>query len=338
MDKLSNSRQQLAERFLQALQQGEIPWKACWQQSRPTNAATGKVYRGVNALSLSGWAQELGYSDPRWCTYRQAQDKGWQVRKGAKGCKVEYWAYYDTLQGKLLSWPEAVRLCRQDRAYQVNLLLRCRTSTVFNAAQIEGIPPLESNQTNIDAIRQQRDTLLRNMELRYEEHGEQPYYDVQADLVVLPQESSFDDTYAYLCTFLHECGHATGHESRLNRDMSGEFGSERYAREELRVEIASAFAAQEIGLQLTDAQLERHLQSHLAYVQSWAKAVEDAPNELFTAIRDAGRISDYLIMNGEFLPKQLPEQLIQITRAVQTQGAAEPSARPQPPADTELEF
>lgn len=329
---LSKARQQLADRFLAALQEGRIPWKACWQQAQPVNAATGKPYQGVNALNLSSWADQLGYSDPRWCTYLQAQDKGWQVRKGSVGCKVEYWAYYDMLQRKLLSWSEAVRLCRQDPDYKNNLVLRCRTSTVFNAVQIDGVPSLEEPHTNIDAIRQQRDTLLKNMGLGYEEHGDRAYYDVQADLVVLPPEATFDDVYSYLCTFFHECGHATGHESRLNRDMSGTFGSERYAKEELRVEIASAFAAQEIGLQLTDAQLEAHMRQHLAYVQSWAESVKDAPNELFAAIRDAGQISDYLILNGEFLPRPEPEEVIQIRQVLQQ--PLEPVPTPQTPQPT----
>ena len=323
----SKPRQQLSEEFLDALKRGQLPWKACWQQMLPVNAVSGKTYRGVNRLRLTDLAEERGYSDPRWCTYLQAQQKGWQVMKGSKGVPVEYWAYYDTLQKKLLKWPEAVRLVRQDPTYEQNLVLRCRTSVVFNAKQISGIPPLEANQTNIDAIRQQRDTLLKNMEVGYQEGGDSAYYDVHADRVVLPPESTFDDTYSYLCTFLHECGHASGHESRLNRDLSGEFGSESYAKEELRVEIASAFAAQEIGLQLTDAQLEQHMQRHLAYVQNWAQAIEDAPNELFAAIRDADRISDYLIMNGEFLPQQMPKQAIRPLTAMQA-PTPDPAAEP----------
>ena len=43
-------------------------------------------------------------------------------------------------------------------------------------------------------------------------------------------------------TALHELGHATGHPGRLNRPTlkeHGGFGSEDYAREELRAEIAA---------------------------------------------------------------------------------------------------
>lgn len=58
----------------------------------------------------------------------------------------------------------------------------------------------------------------------------------------------FETEYDYMATLLHEAGHATGHISRLNRDMTGVFGSPEYAREELRAEIASAFAAQVVGI------------------------------------------------------------------------------------------
>ena len=40
-------------------------------------------------------------------------------------------------------------------------------------------------------------------------------------------------------TALHELGYATGHKTRLKRDLSGGFGSQRYAREELRAKIGS---------------------------------------------------------------------------------------------------
>lgn len=77
------------------------------------------------------------------------------------------------------------------------------------------------------------------------------------------------------------------------------FGSPEYAKEELRAEIASAFTAQTLGI---DSQNERHMENHKAYVQSWASILEEKPEELFAAIRDAEKISDYLIEKGEFEP------------------------------------
>ncbi len=303
-------REKIAAAFLEALNEGKLPWHACWSTRQPENAVTGKRYHGVNSAILSYYAYDRGYTDPRWCTYNQAQQKGWQVRKGSEGVPVEYWAYYDVKQKKLLSWPDANQLLKDKEYANKNLVLRCRTFTVFNASQIDGVPEQQfQTQTNIDAIRQQRDTLLQNMALSYQETGTQAYYSPVQDQVTLPPESTFFDTYSYACTFLHECGHATGHPSRLNRDLSGGFGSESYAREELRAEIASAFTAQAIGLRLTDEQLQPHMNLHKAYIQSWAAALKDAPEELFRAIKDAEQISDYLIEKGEFeiLPELAPE-------------------------------
>lgn len=297
-------REALAQRFTEALEMGQLPWQACWAQGRQHNAVTGVNYHGINAVWLSYYADSKGWDDPRWCTFMQAKEQGWSVRKGEKATYVEYWAYFDTKQDKLLSWDAVHKLLRADPDYEKNLQLRCRTYAVFNGAQIDGIPEYtKSQQTDIGEIRAQRDTLIANMGVGYEEHGIQAFYSPARDTVVLPPEATFDDTYSYMATLLHECGHATGHESRLDRPLDG-YGAdpESYANEELRAEIASAFTAQALGLQLTPAQQEAEIKRHMAYVQSWASHIKDAPEALFKAIKDAEKISDYLIEKGEFQP------------------------------------
>ena len=322
----SKVREQMAASFLDSLSRDQLPWKACWQISRPQNAVNGKDYRGINALNLSYISAMAGYGDHRWCTFRQAAEKGWHIQKGAKGVPVEYWAYYDQEARKLLSWQDARKTIREDPDYaDKNLVLRCRIYTVFNAKQIDGIPELEFTQNrSAESIREQRDTLFTNMDLKLEEGYSQPFYDPEKDTVCLPYEQDFFDPYGYACTMLHECGHATGHSSRLNRDLTGAFGTSEYAKEELRAEIASAFAAQALGLHLTDQQLEAHQNLHTAYIQSWCQSIKDAPDELFKAIRDAEKIADYLIEKGEFLMDKNIEKA-EVLSAVK---AAEP---PQPP-------
>ena len=304
MAKLNKVREELSQRFVEALSMGELPWHSCWQQAVPQNAVTGRKYHGLNALWLSYLAEKQGWTDPRWATYKQASEKGWQVRKGEKASYVEYWAYYDKEKKKLLSWPDARQIFREDPAYaEKNLQLSSRVFAVFNGAQIDGIPELpQSRGTDIGAIRQQRDTLIANMGIGYREQGQSAYYSLGSDTVTLPPEASFDSAYGYMATFLHECGHASGHPDRLNRDMTGGFGSESYAKEELRAEIASAFTAQALGLTASERDRELETRQHMAYIQNWAQAIQDAPEELFKALKDAEKISDYLIEQGEFQP------------------------------------
>ena len=296
MAAVNKVREELAQAFLAALKEEQLPWRACWAQGRPYNAATGRRYKGINTLRLSMLADERGYKDPRWCTFQQAKDKGWKIRKGEHATKVEYWAMYDMERKRWMNWNEVERLKRDDPDAADKLQLRSRTALVFNAAQMEGVPPLPQRpRTDIGQLRQQRDTLLENMQLAYREEGTRAYYSPSADMVTLPPEASFDDPYSYISTFLHECGHATGHPDRLNRHIENHFGSEDYAREELRAEIASAFVSQELGLEMSQKALNEHFDLHKAYIQSWIKVLEKDPQELFAAIKDASGIANYLM-------------------------------------------
>src|SRR5207253_9053831 len=90
----------------------------------------------------------------------------------------------------------------------------------------------------------------------------------------------------------HELGHWSGHESRLNRQMEGRFGSEQYAREELRAEIASLMIGSEL-------KIGHNFGQHAAYVNNWVKILKDEPFELFRASADAQKIYDYVLDIGE---------------------------------------
>lgn len=118
-------------------------------------------------------------------------------------------------------------------------------------------------------------------------------------------------------TFLHESAHASGAKHRLNRDLSGRFGSESYAKEELRAEIASAFTASATGIKYEQSPT---MENHAAYIQNWIKVLENNPNELFAAIKDAEKISDYLLEKGELIVKEPPE-----IADAEVEAAAEPT-------------
>lgn len=318
MKTMNKTRQQLAEFFVASLKENELPWRAVWRSGAAMNPTTGARYRGVNAMLLSMVSLQRSYSDPRWCTFLQAKNHGWSIRKGAKGVPVEYWAFVDPKLQKMLSWEDARRIQATDPERYSLLELRYRISTVFNAAEIEGIPAYEKPMALVaeQEVLRCRDTILRNMQLAYREQGGAAYYSPPSDQVTLPPMDNFESEYGYLCTFLHECGHATAHPSRLNRVL-GARGTPEYAREELRAEIASAFVSQELGIEVEDDAADENLDLHKAYIQSWISVLENDPAELFAAIKAAEGISDYLIQAGEFQLAKTPERL---TRPVALQA------------------
>lgn len=296
----NKTRNQLAEMFVKSLSEEKLPWHAVWNTYPQQNAVTKKAYRGINAFLLAMASEELGFDDPRWCTFSQAKKKGWSIKKGAKGVPVEFWSAINVHTHEVVDFKEAARQLRDGEAKEGDFNYYSRNSYVFNAQQIEGIPALkqEAPMVDIGLIRQNRDTLIKNMAVGFDGNGTDCHYSPSKDKIVMPPESDFRDTYGYMCSFLHEAGHATGAPSRLGRGFG--VTREEYAIEELRAEIASAMTSQQLGIPLTDEQMQRNLDLHKAYIQSWAQAIRDAPKVLFDAIKDAEQISDYLIDKGEF--------------------------------------
>lgn len=300
--KLNRMREEMINSFIDCLKKDTIPWHRSWSATeRPYNAVTNTAYHGANSLWLSYNQFAREFEDPRWCTFKQAQTQGWKIKPGSKGTRVEFWSLYDTEEKRKLTQREAKQLSDELTLEEFKNRVKpiSNVYTVFNGEQIDGIPKYEEKtyELNTEELLQKRDTLLKNMNVDFSEGGDKAFYNPSRDRITLPEMNKFETEYDYMATLLHEAGHATGHISRLNRDMTGVFGSPEYAREELRAEIASAFAAQVVGI---DYQQNQYMENHEAYVQDWISVLENSPNELFAAIKDAEKISDYLIEKGEF--------------------------------------
>lgn len=310
--KQNKMREEMKEAFINALKEEQIPWHCDWvRMGRPENAVTGKQYRGVNSIWLSYTQDRKGYQDPRWCTFKQAQKEGWKVKKGEKGARVEFWSLYDTETKQKISGGKVAELREQlgddfyDRVKPISSVY-----TVFNAEQIEGIPERMTERAQSllpeELLAEKRDVLLKNMGLSFKEGGNEAFYQPRNDQITMPEMEQFRSVYGYMSTFLHEAGHATGHESRLNRNIKNSFGTPDYAREELRAEIASAFVSQDLGTIQAEPE---HMENHKAYIQDWITVLEKDPNELFAAILDAEKISDYLMEKGEFGKEEVKEEV-----------------------------
>ena len=105
----------------------------------------------------------------------------------------------------------------------------------------------------------------------------------------MPPRSAFATAEGFCGTMIHEAGHWTGAESRLNRDLRNSFGSHDYAREELRAEIGQMMVCAELGIADCD------FSNNAAYVASWLEKLRSDRKEIFRAAADAQRIADYLL-------------------------------------------
>jgi putative DNA primase/helicase len=282
--------ERVAEKLIEQLEQGTAPWQRPWEGGQPSsfmpvNPTTGKRYKGINAMFLMA----QGYSDQRWLTYKQAEAAGAQVRKGERGTSVQYWKFHEEVIRRDDAGQPVLDATGQPATYSFELERpRVFFATVFNGEQIDGLPELQRTAVQWDPL-ERAEHILRASGAAIS-HSSQPraYYQASSDRIHLPEKALFSAPSGYYATALHELGHWTGHNSRLDRDLSHPFGSEGYAKEELRAEIASMILGDELGI-------GHDVTQHAAYVASWIKVLKDDPLEIFRASADAEKILGHVM-------------------------------------------
>ena len=129
---------EVTSQIIAALEAGTPPWRKPWDTGKtanpvmPCNAVTGMRYRGINVVTLATSPLALAAADPRWATYKQAADRGWQVKKGARGTTAYFF--------KRIEVPDPRQNTEHDEDGRTRHIPLLRAFTLFHASQIEGIP------------------------------------------------------------------------------------------------------------------------------------------------------------------------------------------------------
>ena len=76
-------RDEITEKIIKSLENGVGEWQKGWSMRHaPQNAISGRAYSGINTLILGIKGSDFDNgSDPRWCTFLQAQQNGWHIKK-----------------------------------------------------------------------------------------------------------------------------------------------------------------------------------------------------------------------------------------------------------------
>src|SRR5580704_8409190 len=278
--------QEVTDRIIAAHEAGTPPWRKPWDPDKaggpamPRNAATGHRYRGINVLTLGMSPLAFESGDPRWATYKQAEERGWQVRKGERGTTGFFF--------KRLELRDGEKPDDEDSVKRIPLL---RAFSLFHASQIDGIPDFIPPTIEEAPWRapEAAEIIIVNSGAVVRFGGEKAFYSPSTDHIQMPPHAAFATAEKFCGTLLHEAGHWTGAEARLNRDLRNRFGSHDYAREELRAEIGQMMVCGELGIANCD------FSNNAAYVASWLEKLRSDRKEIFRAAADAQRIADYLL-------------------------------------------
>lgn len=281
----------ITEQIIEDVEAGAGDYSMPWHRlgtdiGQPFNAVTGHTYRGLNVLGLGLSAAASGYPTGRWASFRQWQSVGAQVRKGEKGTVIVF-------------WQSRVPNCEDEDATEDKMLrgFIAKTFMVFNEAQVDDAPPVSSTRSDHGVEAPRALERLERLDTVILHGGDRAYFDPSNDLVRLPEPSQFVDQASYLSVRSHETVHWTGGKDRLNRDLSGRFGTASYAIEELVAELGAAFLCCSLGV----SQVPRA--DHAAYISSWLKVLRQDNKAILTAASKAQEAVDYILsetaVNGQ---------------------------------------
>jgi antirestriction protein ArdC len=275
---------QVTEEIIAAIEAGPGQFRAPWHHdgaavTRPVNIASGKPYRGVNIVSLWAAAHARGSAGGVWGTYRQWEGKGAQVRKGERASLGVLWKEFR---------PSDAAGDDPGLAAEARPRMFARAFSLFNADQVEGFVPEAHSVLSESQRLAQAEAFIANLGVRTVYGGSEAYYRPSTDAVHMPPFAQFRDAVSFAAVHLHECGHASGAKHRLDRDLSGRFGSESYAAEECCVELMSGFVLADLGI------AHHPRPDHAAYIASWLKVLKEDPHAIFAAASKAQQAADWM--------------------------------------------
>ena len=267
----------VTDRIIEELEKGIIPWKKPWKSINKGayNRISKKSYSLLNQLMLK--------HEGEYATFKQWQDLGGKIKKGAKSEFVVFW--------KMLAVEE-----EKDGATITKTIPMLRYYNVFHISQVEGVEPLETVEITHNEPIEEAEKIKTGYSVReniqiIEEVGNRAFYSPSEDYICIPSKEQFEHIEEYYSTAFHEMVHSTGHKKRLDRLVNGaKFGNEKYSKEELVAELGSAMLLNELGIETTET-----FENSTAYIQNWLQVLKNDSKFIVSASGKAEKAVKYIM-------------------------------------------
>lgn len=273
--------QKVTDLIVEKLEKGTKPWMKPFTTPGiyPMNLITQKPYRGFNSFFLAS----LEYESPYFLTFNQIKKLGGAVIRGQKSYPIVFWKFINKLAKDQNNDDEPIR-----KRFPI-----LKYYNVFNLEQTTGIDPKHipvfepKEHSPIPEAEQLVASYPNPPEIIHGHDG--ACYMPSADRVMMPDKEAFENEFYYFSVLFHECGHSTGHEDRLNRNIRNNFASHAYSFEELIAEMTAAFLCGSCGFEAYT------IDNSVAYLKGWASVLKDNPNWLIQAAGKAQKAADYIL-------------------------------------------
>ncbi len=241
----------------------------------------GTAYRGINHVLLSN----SGFASNIWATFKQWSEHECKIRKGEKSQIVVLWKFFNESDD-------------DGQSTDKTRAVMTRYFRVFNSGQVEGDyartieqkfkdklkkhNPIEEAECFLKSYMEEQRLSVRPSDRAYYSGG-------VAEHIAMPELGQFQSSHHYYSVFAHEITHSTGNANRLNRDLSGRFGSKAYAFEELVAELGSAMICGALGLEA------KPREDHAQYIKTWLSALRGDNSFVISAASHAQKAADYAL-------------------------------------------
>ena len=267
----------ITARILEQLENGVVPWRRPWKLVESLNVATGKKYRGINAITLPGGL---------YGTYKQIQALGGNVKKGARGFPVVFFSFPDHAKEK-----EEEKEDGQEDGRTAPII---RYYHVFRVEDCEGLKIEKIKEEGSTSIEAAEAIVLgmKNRPVIIEKTSAEAYYCPSTDTVQIPNRSQFPRIEEFYSTLFHELSHATGHADRLCRKTltaAAAFGSADYGKEELVAEFGASFLCGAAQIDNTT------IKNSASYIANWKKAIKADSKLVLQAAGMGQKAADYIL-------------------------------------------
>ena len=261
---------EITNKILRLMETEGSAWKSPWVgQGLHRQAGNQKPYRGINQVILA----TAGHP-PFWATYKGWQELGAQVRKGEKSTPIFFWK------------PYAVK--DRETAEEKQIML-ARSYSVFSADQVDNPPALEIVKRPEIERHEECERIIRETEIVIRYGGDKAAYIPSQDYIVLPKPEQFESREALYSVSFHELGHATGHKTRLDRNLTGRFGDPQYSFEELIAEATAGLVCSATGIAIEPRK------ESAAYMNGWLRGMKEDKNAIVRAFSHAQRAADWIL-------------------------------------------
>ncbi len=274
------------------------------------NIVSNHVYNGINQLLLNYLKQKYHYKFNRWLTFKQLSALNGKIQKGSKAAMVVFKSvmYFDAdTERNLTKLVEHMMKTKQSIEHlNLKKVYYLKQFNVFNLSQVDNLPEDFYKIHEIEKLaefekdeRAERIISSSRAVIDYAPSNE-AFYRPGEDIIYMPERKQFVSAEAFYNCLFHEMGHWTGNPSRLNRPLTGKFGSKDYAFEELIAEINAAYLSAMLGY-------ESRITNNVSYIDNWLSVMKNDKKFIIQASSQAQQSADYILDKSKVIEEVTEE-------------------------------